>query len=535
MQIFNQLGGIELSNAYKLIKAISKKTTDVIAKYRPDFLKGAQANGISKDQADEIFELILKFGGYGFNKSHSTRYAIVAFQTAYMKTYHPLEYMSALLTFEMGSTDKVVEYIEECRRMTLGDGKRGIKVLPPDVNDSDETFTPVYVEEPASKRKKAAKTGVIRFGLVAVRGIGEKAARAIIDQRKSGGPFTSFYEFCERCDLRQVTRSTIEALVKCGAFSSTGAKRSQLIAVLDRAVEMGQQSQQDKRTGQMNIFGSSDAPTPSRGLTDTLPDLAEVAGAELLKYEKELLGFYITSHPLTEHESALQSYSTATSKDVLKITEGTEVTVGGMISRLKRTVAKTGRSAGKPMAIITLEDLEGQIDATIFAETLADILKKYPDAVGVEQIVFVKGKVDRRRETPGIIVNEIIPVQEAISRLTRGVKVEIDVPDQAAEILTQLKGVLAKHRGNCETFLQVCLPDLRRALIRLDKQWHVKPSAMLKTDLESALKGHGRVEVAGDGTRRAKRAQQQSQMFDGAELVDGPEEPNLMTAEEVGI
>ncbi len=158
MQIFNQLGGIDLSNAYKLIKAISKKTTDVIAKFHPDFIKGTMAKGVSKEKAEEIFEHILKFGGYGFNKSHSTRYAIVAFQTAYMKTYHPVEYMAALLTFEMGSTEKVVEYIEECRKLTLPDGGRGVKVLPPDVNVSDKDFTPIYVlpEEAAGKRKRKA-------------------------------------------------------------------------------------------------------------------------------------------------------------------------------------------------------------------------------------------------------------------------------------------------------------------------------------------------------------------------------------------
>src|ERR1019366_7534949 len=154
MQIFNQLGGIELSTAYKLIKAISKKTSDVIAKFKPDFIKGTMAKGVTQQKAEEIFELILKFGGYGFNKSHSTRYAIIAFQTAYMKVYHPIEYMSALLTFEMGSTDKVVEYIEECRRMTLLDGSRGIKVLPPDVNVSDKDFTPVYEEAEDSKGKR---------------------------------------------------------------------------------------------------------------------------------------------------------------------------------------------------------------------------------------------------------------------------------------------------------------------------------------------------------------------------------------------
>src|SRR5580658_3179950 len=280
MQIFNQLGGIELSAAYKLIKAISKKQSEVIAKYKPDFIKGAQSNGIGKDKAQELFDLILKFGGYGFNKSHSTRYAIIAFQTAYMKTYHPVEYMAALLTFEMGSTDKVVEYIEECRRITQPNGARGITVQAPDINVSDKDFTPLYVKD----------TGSIRFGLMAVRGVGEKAVEAVICERKKSGAFTSLYDFCERVDQRQLTRSTIEAFVKCGAFSSVNARRSQLIAILERAVEMGQQSQQDKRMGQMAMFGAPDAKNTSK-LPDVLPDIPELPSAELLKFEKELLGF----------------------------------------------------------------------------------------------------------------------------------------------------------------------------------------------------------------------------------------------------
>src|SRR5213075_1310863 len=197
MQIFNQLGGIELANAYKLIKAISKKTVEVIAKFKPAFIEGTMVKGVGKDQAEEIFDLILKFGGYGFNKSHSTRYAIVAFQTAYMKTYHPVEYMAALLTYEMGSTEKVVEYIEECRRLTMPDGGKGIKVLPPDVNVSENDFTPVYIEpeQPKGKRKPASrKEGVIRFGLCAVRGVGEKAVQAVIDERKARGEFVSLFD-----------------------------------------------------------------------------------------------------------------------------------------------------------------------------------------------------------------------------------------------------------------------------------------------------------------------------------------------------
>ena len=517
MRIFNRLGGIELSDAYKLIKAIGKKQTDVIAKFRPDFVKGARANGIDKDHADELFELILKFGGYGFNKSHSTRYAIIAFQTAYMKTYHPVEYMAALLTFEMGNTDKVVEYIEECQRMTIGENQRGIRVLPPDVNDSDKDFTPVYIEQPGTKRKATGTTGVIRFGLVAVRGIGEKAAEAIIEQRRSRGAYLNIFDFCERVDARQVTRSTTEALIKCGAFSSTGARRAQLLAALDRAVEMGQQLQQDRRSGQMNIFGEADAPASDRAATGGLPDIPEIPSADLLKFEKELLGFYVTSHPLAEHQTALSNYATATTRDIQKMPEGTEVTIGGIIARVKKTVAKKGRSEGKPMAIVTLEDLEGQVDATLFAETYADTLRKYPNAVEAERIVFMKGKIDKRRETPGILVNELMPIDDAISRLTSDVKVEIDVAD-AETILAGLKPVLARHRGRVKTFLQL---PFRKTLIRVDEQWYLRPTRAMLDDLQTALGGKVRVVLAGEGTARTKRLQQQ-QLFQAAQAADEP-------------
>ncbi|MDP9172315.1 MAG: DNA polymerase III subunit alpha [Planctomycetota bacterium] len=518
MQIFNQLGGIELSAAYKLIKAISKKQSDVIAKYKPDFLKGSQSNGVSKEQAEEVFDLILKFGGYGFNKSHSTRYAIVAFQTAFMKTYYPVEYMAAVLTFEMGSTDKVVEYIEECRRMSLPDGTRGIKVLAPDVNTSDKDFTPIYVTEPGTKRKAATKSGVIRFGMMAVRGVGEKAVEAIIAERQKRGEFANLYDFCDRVESRNVPRGTVDALIKCGAFASTRAKRSQLLEVLDRAVEMGQQSQLDKRMGQMNMFAAAGGTSSvtSKSIGAALPNIEEFTSAELLKFEKELLGFYITSHPLTEHQIALGNYSTASTKDVITLSEGTEVTIGGLISRVKRTVTKNGRSAGQPMAIVTLEDLEGQIDGTIFAETLADIVKRYPDAIGAEQIIFLRGKIDKRRETPGIVVNEVIPISEAVSRLTRGIKIEIDHAPAGDELLAQLKPIFTRHKGNCDTFLQVPAAGLKKVMIRLDRTWFVKPTPSLKEELELALGGNGRVELAGDGTRRTRRILQQ-QLFQSEE------------------
>jgi DNA polymerase-3 subunit alpha len=536
MQIFNQLGGIELSNAYKLIKAISKKNKELIAKYKPEFLKGTAAKGIGKEQGEELFELIEKFGGYGFNKSHSTRYAIIAFQTAYMKTYHPVEYMSALLTFEMGSTDKVVEYIEECRRMTMPDGSRGIKVLPPDVNVSDKDFTPVYLAEPKKKTRKAAAepTGVIRFGLCAVRGVGEKAVESVMAERRERGEFRSLYDFTERVDLRAVQRSTIEALIKCGAFASMNARRKQLLEVLDRAVEMGQQAQNDRRSGQLNMFGQPAVRSPSAAPADVLPDVPEFASADLLKFEKELLGFYITSHPLTEHQSALDRYTTATTREALAMSEGAEVTIGGMIASVKKKVAQSGPSKGSPWAIIGIEDLEGSIEGMVFSKSLEDIAKRYPDAIAAESIVFVKGRVDRKRETPTIIVNDVIPISEAPARLTTAIALKLDRSQHEVSLIPQLKPLLQKHKGNIRVYLQIVTDDERRVTLSLGRELDVRPAKALVDDLEMIL-GAGGVQLMGDGSRRIKRLEQQRLFKEQASI--GETEPAVVVqagAEETG-
>jgi DNA polymerase-3 subunit alpha len=531
MQIFNQLGGIELSAAYKLIKAISKKMSDVIAKFRPEFIKGCVAKGVSQDKAEEIFELILKFGGYGFNKSHSTRYAIVAFQTAYMKTYHPVEYMAALLTFEMGSTEKVVEYIEECRRLTMPDGSRGVKVAPPDVNISDKDFTPIYVEPEAKGKRKPAKEkeGVIRFGLMAVRGVGEKAVEAIIEERSKKGDFASIYDFCERVDLRQVTRSTIEALVKCGAFSSMNARRAQLLEVLERAVEMGQQSQNDKRAGQMSMFGSPEpaaASLASSRSNDFLPDVPELASADLLKFEKELLGFYITSHPLTEHQSAMERYSTASTREAMNCSEGTEVLIGGMLSAVRSKVAKTGRSAGQRWAILEIEDLEGKIEGMCFAEAFADIGQRYPGVLAAERIVFLRGKVDKRRETPCLMVNDVIPIESAVEKLTTSIGVKVNDRFDVA----QFKGVLQKHQGKKELYVQVQAADGTKVSLKINGELGVRVTRDLVDDLEMLL-GNGNVQLGGDGQRRMKRlAQKQQQLFAAASVEEAPVEAPALEA-----
>ncbi len=549
MQIFNQLGGIELSSAYKLIKAISKKKADIIAKFQPQFIDGCIAKGIDRKKAEEIFDLILKFGGYGFNKSHSTRYAIVAFQTAYMKTYHPVEYMAALLTYESGSTEKVVEYIDECRRMQVGDS-RGIKVLPPDINISSVDFTPVYEKPAENGKRRGSKSairnpqsaiGVIRFGLGAVKGVGTKAVEAIIAEREKNGPFTSIYDFCERVDLRTVNRATLEALIKCGAFDSTGGHRAQLMAALDRAIEMGQQAQADKRSGQMNMFAAlteSAGNSPLPKVEHPLPDVPPFSNADMLKHEKDVLGFYITSHPLTEHQSLIEHFSTDSTRDAMNRSEGTDVTIGGMLSQVRTRIAKSGRSAGQKWAIINLEDLEGSIEGMVFADKYAELVERDPALVSPESIVFVKGKIDRKRETPCLVVNDIISMSEAVQRLATALLIKLDPSKHTPAVLAQVRDILKASHGNTPVYVEMPVNGSQQVMIRLDTELFIKPSTTLRQDLEMIL-GNGCAVLTGAGTKRLRRAEQQK-LFretqeDTADTTAASEPSALTTDEDAAI
>jgi DNA polymerase-3 subunit alpha len=286
---------------------------------------------------------------------------------------------------------------------------------------------------------------------------------------------------------------------------------------------MAQQAQQDKRAGQLNMFASAESTTSSvaRTMGGALPDVPELPDAELLKFEKELLGFYITSHPLTEHQAAMDHYSTATTKDAATCAEGTEVVVGGMISRVKKVITKNGRSAGMPMAIVTLEDLEGQIDGTMFAETFAEVSQKYPNVVAIESICFVRGKVDKKRETPSLLINEVIPIADAIGRLTTSVGIKLDPARHTPEVAGQLEEVVRRHKGGTEVFLQVATGPESKVVMRLDKERFVRATRELVDDLELLL-GTGTVQLCGAGTRRVKRQQQQQQQLFREEAAAQP-------------
>ena len=239
----------------------------------------------------------------------------------------------------------------------------------------------------------------------------------------------------------------------------------------------------------------------------TLPNIDEIDNAELLKFEKEYLGFYLTSHPLTDQQSAVERYTTASTKEAMSLSEGIEVTVGGMISRLKKVVTRNGRSAGMQMGIITLEDLEGQIEGTIFAETFAAVIQKYPNALENESIVFVKGKIDRKRETPSLLVNEVIPLADAVGRLTTAVAVKLEPSRHSPAVINEIPALLARHKGTTPVYFQISTAT-GKATLRIDQQHAVRPTPTLVGDLEQLL-GNGAVELAGGGSNRKKRLEQQ--------------------------
>ncbi len=423
MQIVHGLGGIPLRAAYSLIKAISKKKESVINAERPVFIEGSRKQGLTEQQANDLFDLILKFAGYGFNKSHSTGYAIVAYQTAYLKTYFPLQYMAAVLTFESGSIDKITEYIDSCKRTLFPDGHTGIEVRPPDINLSVRQFFVVYdADEPHDPNH-----GHIRFGLSAVKGVGDKAVDAITEARRAGGPFTSLFDFCERVPSSLVNKGVIEALIKCGAFDSLhGAdKRAAMVKVVETAMSRGAQ-EADLRSADDFLFGEvAAAPSGPKGQADdkahkaTLPDVEPWDHREQLQFEKGVLGFYVSSHPLDRWGQEIQTFSSTSVAGVRTLRADAKVIVGGMLTRVRQTLVKTGRSMGKKMAMITIEDQTGQIEGVIFSEGYA----KFDHLLQPDRIVFLEGDVDRRREEPSIRINRVLPVEEARRELTRFVKV----------------------------------------------------------------------------------------------------------------
>jgi DNA polymerase III subunit alpha len=458
MRILERLGGIELSNAYTCIKAISKKKLETIAAFREQFVAGAQAKGLSKSDAADMFGLIEKFAGYGFNKSHSTAYALLAFQTAYLKTHHPTEFMAALLSGDITGRnfkkkDALVEHIEDCKRM-------GIEVAPPDVNASGVDFT--------------VADGRILFGLSAIKGCGEQAAAAICAERATSGPFRDLYDLCGRVDPSLVNKTAIESLAKAGALDSLGGAsghRGAIMAGVERAISAGAARVADRKSGQKNLFEAFDS-EPAAVVEEqpsVLPDVPPLSDLDMRSKEKEVLGYYVHSHPLAEHADLLETICTHGSAGLAAVPAKGSVVIGGLVAALKLSNTKQARpgSTHTRYAMFDLEDIDGLVRTICWPEEYARLGEWIqPDAV-----VVVMGSIDRRAgsEETNLVVNDLVPIAEAWSRPVKSLTVKLIDPQHDTTTLDRLADLFRRHPGAIPVRLVLELADSRRVLMDTDR------------------------------------------------------------------
>ncbi|HML17304.1 MAG TPA: DNA polymerase III subunit alpha [Bryobacteraceae bacterium] len=448
MQISNRLAGYSLGDADLLRRAMGKKKAEEMAKQRARFLEGAKANHHPPRKVEKIFDLMEKFAGYGFNKSHSAAYAYLAYVTAYLKTHYPLQFMSALLTSETGNTSKVVKYISECREM-------GIRVLAPDVNSSEFTFTPVETgPEPG-----------IRFGLGAIKNVGSGAVESIVRAREQGGKFTSLHDFCERVDLGAVNRRMIESFIKAGAMDSLDGTRSQLFAVIDGAMEAGARAHRDRESGQSGLFAMLAADQPQAG--HVLPNVKDWTGPEKLTAEKEILGFYITGHPLDQYMEKVRELATHSTGQLEGLAKNTDVALCGILTGIARRRSKEG----KLWASMQLEDLEGAVEAMVFSTQYERLLSSLIE----DQAVLVRGLVlPEESGPPKISVQDIVPLEVACVDLPSLISIRVPMNGSGeADRAGKLRRLFDGKPGQTEVRLR--LEKSRDFSVILDLTAKVRP------------------------------------------------------------
>ncbi|MBI3355225.1 MAG: DNA polymerase III subunit alpha [Nitrospirae bacterium] len=460
MAIANKVAGFSLGQADILRRAMGKKKPEEMEKLRVKFLDGAKHNKISEKKAEKLYELIQKFAGYGFNKSHAAAYAVVCYQTGYLKAHYPTEFMAALMTTDMGNQEKLVGYFTECRDL-------GIKVLGPDVNASQKHF--------------AVADGAIRFGLAAIKNVGEGAVESVLAVRAQAGLFRSFFDFCRRVDLHKVNKRMLEGMIKAGAFDSTGAKRSQLMAVLDQAVEDGAAAQRERDLGQTSIFGEelNGQETSAIMTTPPLPSIAEWDQAQRLKYERELTGFYITAHPLTRYEATLNALSTAITVGLTELSDGKEVKICGIIATVKPMLTKKGDR----MAYVTLEDLRGTVEVIVFP----DLFKTAGELIAPERLVRITGTIDRGDKGTKIRGSKIEPLSDAQTQSIKGIRICLIDRPEVCDQLPRLLEVFQRHPGSTTISMSFQTDGVLEAETAPLPNLTVSPSEHFMSDVEEVL------------------------------------------------
>ena len=418
MQIANRLAGMSLGRADELRRAMGKKKKEVMAKMMPEFVSGCAKNGINKSTAKQLWDLIEKFASYGFNKSHSAGYALLAYQTGYLKTHYPAEFMAASMTVRKDNTNELVLFLEECKRM-------GVEVLSPDVNTSEEDFG-------------VTPEGQVTFGLAAIKGVGSAAIQNILGERETGGPFTTIFELTGRINGQMVNRKVLECLIRAGATESLEGHRKQQLESLDPAINYGQQLARERANGQVSIFGEENGgvelPMPE------MPDVPEVFAHELLAWERELLGFYFSGHPLMRYHREINSFSSTNIADLSSLGDNANVRLAGLFATLERRMTRKGDA----MMRGKFEDLSGTVGFVIFP-TVYDRLKEILSGID-QHPVLISARTQRREEDVELIIEEVEPLEQAARRLTRAVQIIVKETIAGQELLA-LENDLRRNPG----------------------------------------------------------------------------------------
>ncbi|MCJ7682896.1 MAG: DNA polymerase III subunit alpha, partial [Desulfobacteraceae bacterium] len=457
MKIAQVLAKYTMGEADELRKAVGKKKPELMAKHSAKFVEGATANGVEPKMAKKLFGLIDKFGGYGFNKSHSAAYAMIAYQTAYLKSHYPVQFMAALLTQDMGNQDKTIKNIAECRVM-------GIEILPPDVNESQADF--------------AVVEGKIRFGLVAVKNVGLKAVELVIEERDSHGPFGDLLDFCRRVDGSKVNRRVLEGLIQCGAFDFTGAYRSRLFAGLDDALRI---CGANHDPNQLNMFGPLSFGNGESGGLLELPEIAEWNEREMLRREKEALGFYITGHPLASFHDEIERFTSCLVHDLPAQKDKSQVKIAGIVESLK--IKRTKR--GDKMAVIHLEDLTGSTEVVIFPDLFAAVS---PLLKGDEPLL-ITGGAEIGDSAAKILAKEIETLSSLKLNSVKAIRLTLESGGPSMEVLEDLRDIVFKFPGECKLIFKVDVPEGEEVMVSVHGRFNVLPCSEFLAEVDG-LMGH---------------------------------------------
>ncbi len=452
MQAAQILAGYTLGGADLLRRAMGKKKVEEMQKQREKFVKGAKEHhDISATKANQVFDLLEKFAGYGFNKSHAAAYAVVAYQTAYLKANFPVEFYCAMMTNDMAATEKLSEYIAEAREV-------GIEVLGPDVNESQMFFAP------------AQEGKAIRFGLAAIKGVGEIAVESVLKARGDGGKFESLSKMCERVDGRTVNRRVLEAFIKTGACDTFKATRATMFAQIERALARAASIQSDKQKGQSSLFGALEEKTAP--MPESLVNLPEWPQHELLANEKDLLGFYVTGHPLTPLAPLLQKYSLHATAQLSAVANRSMTRIGGMIAAVSHGVSK---KSGKPYSMVTLEDLEGSVQLLVMND-----YDKFRPLLEANKAILVVGEVSTGEDKPKIFPQEIMLLADAAKKYTKQVHLHLNTAHLQPDDMDRLQQLISVHAGKCPVFLRFSRPDGLQVNIEVNARFSVTPSLELE-------------------------------------------------------